>query len=139
MFSLLHTPLLEEILAKTHRWDRLQFILELPWPFQVLFILSERPGGDRGGISPPSHPHQDQAARALICRADGWNGTNGLYGPTDRPLGHSTLSTKWQWENPLGRVGCLLLSEQSPTGTNWHCFLLLPPSRAILASSLLSC
>lgn len=64
LFSLLHTTLLEEILAKTHRWDRLQFILELPWPFQVLFIragLSERPGRDRGGHLPtiPSHPHQD--------------------------------------------------------------------------------
>lgn len=92
LFSLLHTTLLEEILAKTHRWDRLQFILELPWPFQVLFIragLSERPGGDRGGHLPtiPSHPHQDQAARAPICRADKWNGTDSLYGPTGRQWG----------------------------------------------------
>lgn len=55
LFSLPRTPLLEEILAKTHRWDRLQFPLELPWPFQVLFIRAglsnSRAEGTGGDIS----------------------------------------------------------------------------------------
>lgn len=53
LFSLPHAPLLEEIFAKTHRWDRLQFPFELPWPFQVLFIragLSNRGGWDWEGL-----------------------------------------------------------------------------------------
>lgn len=38
-----------------HRWDRLQFPLELPWPFQVLFIRAglsnSRAEGTGGDIS----------------------------------------------------------------------------------------
>lgn len=34
-------------IAKAHRWDRLQFPFELPWPFQVLFIRAEL--SNRGG------------------------------------------------------------------------------------------